>query len=87
MVIFDVQRKVLGEIYLGEIRMPVQEKSGFCEACNKQVMVRRKGTNHLLHLILSILTGVWIIVWILASIFTDDWRCSQCGSTKISQAE
>jgi len=66
--------------------MAAQEKSGMCEACNKQVMVRRKGTNHILHLILSVLTaGIWIIVWILASIKFGGWRCTQCGSTKINQ--
>ncbi len=66
--------------------MASQENSGFCGMCNKQVLVRRKGTNHILHLILSILTaGLWIIVWILASIKMSGWRCSQCGSGKISQ--
>ena len=68
--------------------MASEESSGFCEMCNKQVLVRRKGTNHLLHLILSILTaGVWIIIWILASIKIGGWRCSQCGSEEISQVE
>ncbi len=56
--------------------MAAQEKSGMCEACNKQVMVRRKSTNHILHLILSVLTaGIWIIVWILSSIKVGGWRC------------
>lgn len=67
-------------------KMAVEEKSGFCEACNKQVMVRRKGTNHLLHLILSILTaGFWLIIWVLASVKFGGWRCTQCGSTNIKQ--
>jgi len=60
--------------------MALQETSGFCKFCNKQVLIRRKGTNHLLHLILSILTGgLWIIVWIIAAMSKGDWRCSQCG--------
>ena len=68
--------------------MADQERSGFCGVCNKQVLVRRKGTNHLLHLILSILTaGLWVIVWILASIKFGGWRCTQCGSTKISRVD
>jgi len=66
--------------------MSVEEKSGMCATCNKQVMVRRKGTNHLLHLVLSVLTGgFWIIVWILASVKFGGWRCTQCGGTRISQ--
>ena len=66
--------------------MAVQEKSGICEARNKSVMVRRKGTNHILHLILSLLTaGLWVIVWIMVSVKIGGWRCSQCGSTKVSQ--
>ena len=65
--------------------MAVQEKSGFCSVCDKQVMVRREGTNHVLHLILSVLTaGLWIIIWILAAIKIGGWRCTQCGSTNIS---
>lgn len=61
--------------------MAVQEATGFCKFCNKQVMIRRKGTNHILHLILSIITcGLWIIVWILVSIKIGGWRCTQCGT-------
>jgi len=65
--------------------MAIDEKAGMCATCNKQVMVRRKGTNHLLHLVLSVLTGgFWIIVWILASVKFGGWRCTQCGGTRIS---
>jgi len=43
-------------------------------------MIRRKGTNHVLHLLLTVLTaGLWLIVWILVSIKIGGWRCSQCG--------
>lgn len=60
--------------------MATQEATGFCKGCGKQVMIRRKGTNHLLHLLLSVITfGLWIIVWILTSIKIGGWRCTQCG--------
>jgi len=60
--------------------MAFQESTRFCKICNKQVLVRRKGTNHILHLILSFLTaGFWIPIWILLSIKIGGWRCSQCG--------
>lgn len=64
--------------------MPVQERSGFCKSCSKQVLVRRKGTSHLVHFIFTLLTGgIWLIVWILASIKIGGWRCTQCGSASI----
>lgn len=60
--------------------MGYQETSKYCKRCVKQVLARRKGTNHILHLLLSIVTGgIWIIVWILCSIKIGGWRCSQCG--------
>jgi len=61
--------------------MAQQEATGFCKVCNKQVMVRRRGTNHILHLLLTIFTaGFWLIIWILCSIKIGGWRCTQCGS-------
>ena len=60
--------------------MATQEATGYCKKCERQVMVRRKGTNHVLHLLLSLVTlGLWIPVWILLSIKVAGWRCSQCG--------
>jgi len=60
--------------------MTQQEATGFCRGCNRQMMIRRKGTNHVLHLLLTLVTfGIWIIVWILASIKLGGWRCVQCG--------
>ena len=60
------------------------ETSKFCKTCNKQVLARRKGVNHVLHLILSIFTvGWWIIIWVLVVIkniiVVGEWRCSVCG--------
>jgi len=61
--------------------MPVQEASGYCKRCNKQVMIRRKGTNHVLHLLLTLFTaGLWLLIWIPASIRIGGWRCVQCGA-------
>lgn len=60
--------------------MAVQEATGFCKTCNRQVMIRRKGTNHILHLILTIFTaGFWLLIWILSSIKIGGWRCTICG--------
>jgi len=59
--------------------MATQEASGHCKTCG-DTLVRRKGTNHILHLILTLLTaGLWVIIWILLSIKIGGWKCSKCG--------
>ena len=52
-----------------------------CEYCGKSTLHTQASINHILHLILTILTGgVWLIVWILLALTSDDsWRCSECG--------
>lgn len=58
-----------------------QEAAGYCRKCNANVLVKRPGTNHVLHLLMSIVTvGFWIPIWFLCSIKIGGWRCSQCGS-------
>lgn len=62
--------------------MAVQESTGYCKRCKKHVMIRRAGTNHLLHFFLTLFTfGLWLLVWVLASVKIGGWRCSQCGRT------
>lgn len=64
--------------------MGLEYKSGFCEQCGQQRKVERQQTNHILHLILSVITaGIWVIIWLLTSIKIGGWRCSECGSTKV----
>jgi hypothetical protein len=59
-----------------------QEASGYCTHCEKQVLIRRKGTNHVLHLLLTLVTGgLWLIVWILCAIKIGGWHCAQCGTS------
>ncbi len=61
--------------------MGVEQSQRFCDHCDEYVLAVRKGTNHILHLLLSIITGgIWIIVWILVSVKMGGWRCSKCGS-------
>ena len=60
--------------------MGVQESSGYCPDCGRNVLIRRPGTNHVLHLLLSCLTlGLWLPVWLLCSIKIGGWRCTVCG--------
>lgn len=66
--------------------MAEEKKSGLCKNCNKRVVVFRKGTNHILHLILTLVTfGVWLIVWFGVSVKFGGWRCVECGSTSVSK--
>jgi len=58
-----------------------EESGGYCKRCNDRVLVRRQATNHILHLVLSVLTGgLWLLVWIASAIKVGGWRCSRCGS-------
>lgn len=62
--------------------MPFKEQSGYCATCNKQVLVRRETTNHVLYAILTIFScGLWGIVWIIQSIAESGkaWLCTACG--------
>ena len=76
--------------------MAQQKKGGFCKKCDKDVVVFRKGTSHVLHLLLTIMFGwltaplffigalVWLVIWILLSIKIGGWRCDACGSAKVT---
>ena len=64
--------------------MPTQEESKYCDRCKQNVLVRKPATNHILHLILSLITvGFWIPIWILVgiSVASTKWRCTHCGKT------
>ncbi len=58
-----------------------QEASGYCGKCLKQVAVGRQGINHTPHLILTLLTGVWVIFWIRDARRKREWQCLECGAT------
>ncbi|KOQ69955.1 hypothetical protein ABW43_07435 [Stenotrophomonas maltophilia] len=66
--------------------MGEQREGGFCRNCKKDVVVFRRTTNHLLHLVLAVLTaGLWIIVWMLISLLPSHRTCGQCGSSNIGR--
>jgi hypothetical protein len=62
--------------------MGLQYKGGFCKTCDAPRKLERKGANHILHLLLSVITfGWWLIIWALLSLPSiGGWRCSMCGS-------
>ncbi len=56
----------------------LEEALGTCPVCGPVKKVR-KGTNHIFHLILTLLTaGIWLIVWLLSMIKLGGWRCEKC---------
>lgn len=64
--------------------MALEYTGGSCKQCGVARKLERKGTNHVLHLLLSIFTlGLWLIVWVGVTVKFGGWRCSQCGSTKV----
>ena len=53
--------------------------TAYCEHCKKQIAAK-KCCNHVLHGILTLCTGgVWLIIWILAALADDNYRCIECG--------
>ena len=58
----------------------MKRSSIFCPQCRKLVLAERDPPNHLLHLILSVVTfGFWIAVWILMVVLSRHYNCSRCG--------
>jgi predicted nucleic acid-binding Zn ribbon protein len=61
-----------------------EETQQFCSTCNRNVLARRRSTNHILHFLITVFTcGAWIFIWPLLSIRVGGWRCTNCGSAKM----
>lgn len=63
--------------------MSLKTKGAFCAHCQKQVMAQGSKPNHILHVILSIVTlGAWLPVWLIVTLAKTGtgYRCTQCGS-------
>jgi len=61
--------------------MAIEKAPGFCECCNQLETIQRNKTNHWLHFILTIATfGGWGIIWIIAGLKSENWRCTKCGN-------
>lgn len=61
--------------------MGIRVGSGFCPVCLRNVMTHENGPNHILHLILTLVTGgLWIIVWIVVAARRRPQNCTVCGS-------
>lgn len=58
--------------------MGMQEHSGYCDHCARAVLIRRETVNHVLHLLLTLLTCVWLVPWMFMG--PGPWRCTSCGA-------
>ncbi len=62
--------------------MGTHKKRMFCQEEVRMVLAERQTPNHVLHLLLSIVTaGFWIPVWILVTLFgSGAYKCPSCGA-------
>lgn len=61
--------------------MATKNEMRHCKACKKMTVSIKNPPNHILHLILSVLTvGIWVFVWVFAAAFQPMPRCTECGS-------
>lgn len=65
--------------------MPTKQLMNYCSKCKKQTLHIKQTPNHILHLLLSLVTGFWVIVWILVAINTRDSNCTICGGIEKPQ--
>ena len=66
--------------------MATKTKTRYCRICAQKRPFDKEGPNHVLHLLLSVVTlGMWLSVWILV-IGLNMWglyRCRSCGSRRL----
>lgn len=63
--------------------MGIQQLQLRCAKCGGMTPHTQAKTNHILHLLLSLVTvGLWIIVWILIALSSGGARCEQCGTNR-----
>lgn len=62
--------------------MPSDQVVVYCKNCKKSTIQIKQRANHVLHLLLSVVTiGIWLIVWFFISLFTSDTpTCTVCGN-------
>lgn len=55
----------------------------YCKHCDATMPCEKRSPNHVLHIILSVLTiGLWLVVYALMAIESSghSWRCQKCGT-------
>lgn len=58
-----------------------------CKQCGGSTMHYRRGTNHVLHFLITVLScGWWALAWLCLSLKIGGWRCKECGAGGGGQA-
>jgi len=59
----------------------MEQTQKYCKKCQSHELHARPGTNHILHLLVTLLLcGFWLPIWILSALKIGGWRCQKCGS-------
>lgn len=62
----------------------METKRGYCEDCDAPRKLERPTANHVVHLIITIITmGLWLPVWLMACVRFGGWQCSTCGGKDV----
>lgn len=58
----------------------MEQISKYCRYCKQHTIHQRQGVNHILHLLITVLTcGLWVIIWVLLIWFNiGGWHCRKC---------
>jgi len=52
----------------------------YCPNDDAMVLAEKRTPNHILHLLLSIVTGgLWLLVWLFLSLRPQPYLCARCG--------
>lgn len=60
--------------------MPKKRKN--CKTCGQPRLFEKDGTNHILHLLLTVFTaGIWLPIWLLVGLnnMMKPYHCPICG--------
>ena len=61
--------------------MANKQQHKFCKFCNQIMPANKKVPNHIMHVILTILTyGFWIFVWLIFVLCNEPFYCEKCKS-------
>lgn len=54
----------------------------YCRTCQREVLAQKNTPNHILHLLLTLVTaGIWGIVWLIIVLTNvGGYRCTNCGN-------
>lgn len=62
--------------------MSQKQASRYCPHCDRRVLALGTKANHVLHLLLSLVScGLWLPVWLIVAAATSgNYRCARCGT-------